>query len=805
MRLAATSSPALIAVLTAVLAVQPACAQDGEADGADVDANQIVVIAGRYFGGVDAPQLPIVTLDEAEIASYGAGSLAELVQSLGSRTGSGRARGAGFPVVLVNGQRISGFRELRNYPPESVKRVEVLPEEVAQRYGFAPDQRVVNFILKDNFLSREIELEYGQPTSGGFHTREAELTFLRIKGPNRLNLDLEYNDSSMLTEAERGVIQRDAPEVAGDPDPARYRSLVDDSKELAFNGTWTRGLGDSGGTISLNASANRKDSLALRGLDSVLLVAPDGTSALRMLDRANPLANDRRVSTYALAGTFDHPLGDWRLTATMDASHTRSRTFSDRRADVSALEDLAAAGGLAINGVLPALERDGGRDRALTRQDSLTSLVTLVGTPLELPAGDLSATVKLGYDWDRIASDDSRNPGAGARLRRGDISGGVDISIPLTSKREDVLGALGDITLSLGFGIDRYSDFGTLKDWSTGLTWQISPGLSLQASYIWRQTPPLLTDLGSPEILLLNEPLFDFSTGQTVLAAVTTGGNRLLKPETQRDIKLSASWDLPFLKDVSFLAEYFRNRSKNVTAAFPLLTPAIEAAFPDRVTRDSSGRLVALDRRPVTLAGQSWKRLRYGIEYSGKLGKPPPPPPEGARPATDPRAMMRGGMGQGRWNVSAYHTVEFANRVLVATGGPRLDLLHGDALETGGAPRHKAEIQIGFFHKGMGGRLTANYASATRVRGSGLAGSSDLRFGSLATLDLGLFVDLGEPGRMGKDPGIFKNMRLFLKFDNLLDTRQKVRDQNGLVPLRYQPGLVDPVGRLVSIQLRKIF
>lgn len=774
-------------------------------DVADADANQIVVIAGRFFGGVDAPQLPIVTLDEVDIASYGAGSLAELVQALGSRTGSGRGRGAGLPVVLVNGQRISGFRELRNYPPESVKRVEVLPEEVAQRYGFAPDQRVVNFILKDNFLSREIEEEYSQPGSGGYHTTDTDLTLLRIKGPNRLNLDFQLKNSSMLTEAERGVIQRDAPDLVGDPDPARYRSLVEDSKEIAFNGTWTRSLGDSGGTLSLNATASRKDSLALRGLDSVLLVAPDGASALRTLDRANPLASDRRTSNYALASTFDHPLGDWRLTATMDASHTRTRIFTDRRADVSALEDLAAAGALAIDGALPALARDGGRDRALTRQDSLTSLVTLVGTPLELPAGDLSATVKLGYDWDRIASDDTRNVGAGARLRRGDISGGVDISIPLTSKREDVLGALGDITLSLGGGIDHYSDFGTLKDWSTGLTWQPAPGLSLQASYIWRQSPPLLTDLGNPEIVLLNEPLFDFATGQTVLAAVTTGGNRLLKPETQRDIKLSASWDLPFFKDVSFIAEYFRNRSKNVTAAFPLLTPAIETAFPDRVTRDSSGRLLALDRRPVTLAGQSWKRLRYGFEYSGKLGKPPPPPPEGAKPASDPRSMLRGGMGQGRWNVSAYHTIEFANRVLVAPGGPRLDLLHGDALETGGAPRHKAEVQIGFFHKGMGGRLTANYASATRVKGSGLPGSSDLRFGALATLDLGMFVDLGEPGRMGKDPGIFKNMRLFVKIQNLLDTRQKVRDQNGATPLRYQPGLVDPVGRLISIQLRKIF
>ena len=65
MRLAATSSLALIAALAAA----PARAQENQADVPEADATQIVVIAGRFFGGVDAPQLPIVTLDEAEIAS----------------------------------------------------------------------------------------------------------------------------------------------------------------------------------------------------------------------------------------------------------------------------------------------------------------------------------------------------------------------------------------------------------------------------------------------------------------------------------------------------------------------------------------------------------------------------------------------------------------------------------------------------------------------------------------------------------------------------------------------------------------
>ena len=799
----------------AIVTATPALAQDGAAEPAEqssayeAEDGQIVVIAGRYFGGVEAPQQPVLSLDEADIASYGAGSLAELVEALGPAATSARGRGGGRPMVLVNGQRISGFRELRSYPPEALRRVEVLPEEVAQRYGFSPDQRVINFILKDNFSSREIELAYGQPTRGGYHTTEAELTYLRIDGPDRLNLGLEFNNATPLLQEDRGVIQRDAPDVAGDPDPAAFRSLVNDTASMAFNGTWTRGLGASGGSLAINASAQRDDSLALRGLDSVMLTDPDGRSALRTFDAASPLRNDRRTTSYALGGTLSHPVGDWQLTATLDANHTRNRNLTDRRRDTSALEALALAGALPVDGVLPAIAGARGQDRALTREAGITSLVTLNGTPLRLPAGGVSATISLGYEWDRISSTDTRSSGPATRLKRGDLSAGVDLALPLTSRRENVLGGIGDITLSLGGGIDRFSDFGTLHDWSAGLTWQPTRNLSFQASYIWREAAPSLTDLGNPQIVQPNEPIFDFVTGQSVLAAIITGGNPLLRAETQSDLKFSGSWQLPFLSGASLTAEYIRNRSRDVTAGFPLLTPSIEQAFPGRVIRDSDGQLLTLDRRPVTFAEQNWKRLRYGLEISGQFGKAPEPTEgEGRRggEARDPRSMVMGpGGGRGRWGLSAYHTVEFANRVLIEPGGPVLDLLNGDALSGGGAPRHKAEMELRFFRNGIGGRFSGKYHAPTLVRGSGLPGSTDLSFGSLATLDMRLFIDLGVPGRILQEPGFLNNTRLVLKANNVFDARQKVRDENGNTPLRYQPGLVDPVGRFVAIELRKMF
>ena len=118
------------------------------------------------------------------------GTAVGLMQALAPQTGSSGGRGGGFPVMLVNGVRISSFREIRSYPPEAILKVEVFPEEVAQRYGYSPDQRVVNIILKRNYSSREVELEYGQPWDGGYSQKEVEATYLQLIGEARLNFNL---------------------------------------------------------------------------------------------------------------------------------------------------------------------------------------------------------------------------------------------------------------------------------------------------------------------------------------------------------------------------------------------------------------------------------------------------------------------------------------------------------------------------------------------------------------------------------------------------------------------------------------
>lgn len=846
-----SAAPSLAAIAFCLLVANPAVAQDviaGTDDPAqdvlqDLEGNpitaeddEILVVATRIKGQVDTAQPPIAVLDENAIASYGAGSLQELLAALSPQTSSGRGRGGGMPVVLLNGMRISGFREMRGLPPEAIRRVEVLPEEVALKYGYRPDQRVVNFILKDNFSSFGSDSELRLPSGGGFTEWEQEFTLTQIAGGNRINVTGKLEDASPLTEAERGIVQpgASATRVAGDPDPAAYRTLIADSKSAQLNATLARALGGGAG-LSVNLLAQRDDSRSLNGLNGVTLTDASGSFSRFTLD-PQPLTTRRRTTTLQASAALNKPLGNWNLAVTADGGHVETKSTIDRRADLSGLQALVTSGALAASGALPsAAIIPGAADRALSKTDSLTSLATLSGRPLRLPGGEVALTVKAGFDYSGIESSDTRTSTGQLNLKRGDAQAGFSVDLPITSRREGFGAGVGELSLNANAEVHRLSDFGTLYNWGGGLTYSPTEKLTLQASYVAADKAPTLTELGGPSILTENVSIYDFSRGETVLARVISGGNPNLVKERQRDWKFGLNWTLPFLKDSTFVAEYFRNRSTNTTNSFPLLTSEVEAAFPGRVIRDASGRIVSVDQSPVTFAEEKGSRLRYGINLSGNFGKPDPnmqrvpfgaargggggggpragaggPPAGGPPPGAGPRMGGGGGRGgfnsdgRGRWNLSVFHTVRFQQSVQIAPSGTVLNLLDGEAI-SGSVARHSLEMEGGGFYRGFGLRFSGNYTGGSRIDASGLPGSTTLRFDPIATFNLRLFADLGRKEKLVEKVPFLKGSRLSLSVDNVFNAQQRVTDDTGSVPLRYQPGYHDPRGRVFEIEFRKQF
>jgi hypothetical protein len=337
------------------------------------------------------------------------------------------------------------------------------------------------------------------------------------------------------------------------------------------------------------------------------------------------------------------------------------------------------------------------------------------------------------------------------------------------------------------------------------------------------------------------------------------GGNPALVADNRRVWKLGANVR-PFKKpDLDLSANYTSSRIVNAISGFPAATAEIEAAFPDRFQRDAQGRLILVDTRPVNFARQERSELRWGFNLSLPVG-PQPQPGQGrgrfgrggqggqgaagapgapgagqARPADGPSpgaggtrgprggqgfgggrggfgggrgGFGGGGPGGGRLQLALYHTWHFTDSVLIRPGVPELDFLEGSAGSSrGGRPRHELELQSGLFKNGLGARLTANWQSSTFVRGGPVAGGGtgeDLFFDDFATVNLRLFADLGLQ-KFARERPFLRGMRVSLSIDNLLNARQQVRNSAGTVPLSYQPGYLDPLGRSVRLSVRKLF
>ena len=813
----------------------PDIAQDAplDPDNGDEEAvdDTIVVQGTRIRGQLIVDQPPVAEYDEEDIQALGVGSIEELLEAIAPDTQSNArgSRGGGRPVFLINGIRVSSWREFRSYPPEAVLKLEVFSEDVAQRFGFPPDQRVVNIILKPNFRQVTAEAEYEQPDRGGYSRNEQDVTFLRIGENGRLNFNVDVEDQSLLTEAERGLA------IEGDEASAPFRSLVPDTFNLEATANYARAFIDSGTSLSLNGTYERSQSRSLSGL------ADDGASVL-----------ERRASTdsFSTGGSVNRGIGDWTATFTNDNNYAESTTEIDRR--------------------------DGsGFDLVQTRVLTTTNKATFIGYPIDLPAGEVTTTVDLGFDWKNYKSEDTRAD-TNLDLTRRRLSGGLNVNIPI-AERGGALGAIGGLSLNLAGGAENLSDFGTLPNWTASLNWRPTEKLNLSATRIWRKVAPSLTDLGSPLIEELNVPVFDYFNQQTVLATVITGGNPNLPAETQSDWQFGANWELPFWERARLQVDYGINRSRNVTST-PGFSAAFESAFPDRVDRDVDNTLLAIDRRPLTLYQTRSRILTFGFNARGQIGKVPeeaeprgrgrrfggagegaertpeqmqamraalcadPPRLEDlpaqmqerlrsengeidperlaamrARMCSTDGAASQGGQGgngarnpfsrgndsdkRPRYFLSLNHTINLENEVLLAENGPLFDQIDGQLISGGTVPRNSSRLEGGVFWQGYGLRVSGTYTGEAVIRGN--AGSSNLFFGDLATFDLRLFADLGEV--FEREEGWMDGLRVSLVADNIFDARRRVVDGNGVTPNAYLPFRIDPTGRYLGIDVRKAF
>ena len=795
--------------------------EDLAPDQADEEGEEIVVTGQRERGAVIGDIPPEIQLDARDIRALGAGSVAELLDAIAPQTQSGRGRGEGRPIVLVNGQRISGFREIRNLPPEAIQRVDILPEEVALKYGYRADQRVVNFVLRRRFRAITTEAEYGVATEGGRDRYEADFNLLRIDRAGRWEIDAEYEHEAPLFESERDL----------DTELGEFRTLLPETDRFELSGTLNRTLfTDIGATVNATLEANESKSqfgLAFPNAPRPLMRETSGR------DAHIGIALNGAIAPW-----------QWSFTANYDRGHAVTRT--DRR-DVFDL-----------------------RDRAETDTEVANAELVANGSLFELPAGEVSTTFRIGAERQGLESEGTRL-GVATRsdLSRTRGNAQANIDIPIADRRRDVLGALGDLSANLNAEVEQFSDFGTLRTLGGGLNWSPLKEVSLIASFTDEDGAPSMQQLGNPVVQTPNVRVFDFTRGETVDVTRIEGGNPDLTADSRRVYKLGLTLRPISETDLSVTANYTNSSIRNAISSFPAITPEIEAAFPERFERDADNRLLRIDTRPVNFARVDREELRWGISFSKPIKSARPPrealPPRvqerirrreaggenapaagGAQPGTAAEGARQGGQQQGgrnraggggggggqgfggpggpggfgggrfgggggqggRLQFALYHTWRFEDSILIREGVPELDLLNGSAAgNRGGRSRHELEGQAGIFKNGLGARITANWQSGTNVRGlpGGVGGTnSDLSFSNYATVNLRLFANLGEQQFVKEMPWL-RGTRVSLEINNLFNSRPNVRDSAGAAPLGYLPDELDPLGRSVSLSVRKLF
>ena len=480
--------------------------------------SEVVITASRRRGDVDTDIPPELELDAADIQAYGASDISQLLEFLEPVTASSRG---GSPVFLVNGRRISGFREIRGLPSEAIERVQVLPEEVALQFGYRADQRVVNFILKDPFRSVTTEVELRGPTAGGRSGYEVEADILRIDGDNRWSFDIEHERDTALFETERDIVRDSgstpwdltgnvtAPMFGDEIDPAfsglvgetaivapvptsgtsladfadaygpahagnlsDWRTLQPESEQTEISATLKRGLP---GDIQATVSAELQDSTSERynGLPGLALTVPSGVGGspfsedvtlYRFLDAPGALTSRTDSLQGELGVLLDGFIGDdWRWSLNGEYTRNETDTFTGRGFSTDAYQERLNAGDPTAAPFGPLSGADFTRlpdDLANSVSSRYGAEAVFNGPLTELPAGDLRSTFTLGADRQTLESWSLRDDVETEReLSRDRLNAQTSFDIPLFEMDEENPSLLGDLALNLNAGYEDVSDF----------------------------------------------------------------------------------------------------------------------------------------------------------------------------------------------------------------------------------------------------------------------------------------------------------------------------------------------------------
>ena len=639
------------------------------------DEEEVVVQGQRPRGSVPGDIPPEQTLNAADVRAYGVNNISDLLDQLSPQTTSGRG---GQPVILLNGRRISGFGEIRDLPTEAIARVEILPEEVALKFGYSADQKVVNIVLRERFLAVVGQGGVTTSTEGGGTSTNPEANYIRIRGDNRFTANVRYQENAKLLESQRNVTDLGTGQpfdltgnvgpgpgstqidplsaMAGQPvtvaavptsaaggapalsafvpginnpnatDVTHDRTLKGSSQQVSTNLVYARPV-FARSTLTLNGSLSYSTGDSLRGLPSAAFTLPvgdpfspftDPVTLYRYLD-TDPL-HQRTASLTGHGGlTVNGDTGKWRWSVTGNYDHSDSLTRTETGIDTSAFKARLTALDPSAN---PYAVTGGDLGGLITnRAHSISNsgnFQALAGGPLlALPGGDFTTNIKVGAEYTGFDANSTGAFASSSNLSRRNVNGQANFDLPITSRRTGFGSFLGNLSLNGNVTVTNLSDFGTLTNLGGGFVWTPIAAINLIGSYTRAEDAPTIDQIGDPTLITPQVRVFDYLKGETVDVTQISGGTRDLREDRRHVWKIGTTLK-PFgdKNDLTITANYFHTVTNGAIASLPEPTAALENAFPDRFQRDADGDLIQIDTRSVNFERERSDVVRLGLSFS---------------------------------------------------------------------------------------------------------------------------------------------------------------------------------------------
>ncbi|WP_340677239.1 TonB-dependent receptor [Paraglaciecola sp.] len=271
----------------------------------------------------------------------------------------------------------------------------------------------------------------------------------------------------------------------------------------------------------------------------------------------------------------------------------------------------------------------------------------VTGSLFELPAGDLAVAAGIEYRKEKgldvsdsyVNADPRVNtyqttssaPRLGTKGEYDLTEAYIEFSIPLLAD----VAMVKNLELSLASRYSDYSTFGSTTNSKAGLVYSPMKGLSFRATWAEGFRAPSILELFEGQRATFNAVADPCATNKQLAGCigvpvgyvqdnsnipVTTGGNKLLQPETSENVSYGLVYLPEFIDNFSITADWYDIEITDTISEFGAQNILDLCAFKNKncgvITRDTTGEILELVDGPVNLNSSTVAGMDVVMHYS---------------------------------------------------------------------------------------------------------------------------------------------------------------------------------------------